>query len=532
MAKAAQEFDFIIVGGGSAGCVLANRLSADPNCKVLLVEAGGADRNILFHLPAGFAKMTKGIASWGYSTVPQKHMNNRVLWYTQAKVIGGGSSINAQIYTRGNSLDYDTWAQMGCKGWSYEDILPYFRKAEDNDTFDNKTHGKGGPMGVSKPVAPLPIAQAFITAAGQLGMPHNPDLVSPNPSGFGFYQLTQKDARRSSTAQAYLKPIRGRTNLTVMLNTMTKRIVLEGKRARGIAIADGAGETIITASREVIVSSGAIGSPKLLMLSGIGPRDHLSSVGIDTLHHAPGVGSNLQDHVDLCIICECSGDFTYDKYGKPFWAAIAGLQYVLTRKGPAASSLFDSGGFWTIDPNAAMPDAQWHLGMGSGIEAGIAKLKNTGLTLNSAQMRPRSRGTVRLKDSNPATMPLIDPNYWADPYDRDISIKALKLSREILSQSALKDFILAERVPGPDCKTDQQFFDYACGMAKTQHHPGGSCAMGIDEGKAVVSPSLQVHGLTGLRVVDASIMPQVVSSNTNAATIMIAEKAADLILAG
>jgi choline dehydrogenase len=523
-----KEYDFIIVGGGSAGCVLANRLSTDPDCKVLLVEAGGADRNILYHLPAGFAKMTKGIGSWGYSTVPQKHMNNRVLWYTQAKVIGGGSSINAQIYTRGNSLDYDTWAQMGCKGWSYEDILPYFRKAEDNDTFDNKAHGKGGPMGVSKPVAPLPIAEAFIKAAGQLGMPHNPDLVSPNPSGFGFYQLTQRNARRSSTSQAYLKPVRGRANLTVMLNTMTKRIVLDGKRATGITIVDGAGETIITASREVIVSSGAIGSPKLLMLSGIGPREHLSSVGIDTLHHMPGVGTNLQDHVDLCIICECSGDYTYDKYGKPFWAAIAGLQYLLTRKGPAASSLFDSGGFWTIDENAAMPDAQFHLGMGSGIEAGIAKLKNTGLTLNSAQMRPRSRGTVRLKDSNPATMPLIDPNYWADPYDRDISINALKLSREILRQSALKDFILAERVPGPDCKTDEQLFEYACGMAKTQHHPGGTCAMGTHD-NAVVSPELKLHGIEALRVVDASIMPQVVSSNTNAATIMIAEKAADMI---
>jgi choline dehydrogenase len=529
MPVARKEYDFIIVGGGSAGCVLANRLSADPDCKVLLVEAGGADRNILYHLPAGFAKMTKGIGSWGYSTVPQKHMNNRVLWYTQAKVIGGGSSINAQIYTRGNSLDYDTWAQMGCKGWSYDEVLPYFRKAEDNDTYDNKTHGKGGPMGVSKPVAPLPIAEAFIKAAGEMGMPHNPDLVSPNPSGFGFYQLTQRNARRSSTSQAYLKPARGRPNLTVMLNTMTKRVVLDGKRAHGIAIADGNDETIIHASREVILSSGAIGSPKLLMLSGIGPRDHLQSPGINTLHHLPGVGSNLQDHVDLCIICECSGDYTYDKYSKPFWAALAGLQYVLTRKGPAASSLFDSGGFWTIDENAAMPDAQFHLGMGSGIEAGIAKLKNTGLTLNSAQMRPRSRGTVRLKDGNPGSQPLIDPNYWADPYDRDISLKALKLAREILRQPALKNFILAERVPGPHCTTDQQLFEYACGMAKTQHHPGGTCAMGTSD-NAVVTPDLKVHGLEGLRVVDASIMPQVVSSNTNAATIMIAEKAADMIL--
>jgi choline dehydrogenase len=531
MAARATEFDYIIVGGGSAGCVLANRLSADPTCKVLLVEAGGPDRNILYHWPAGFAKMTKGIGSWGWSTVPQKHMNNRVLWYTQAKVIGGGSSINAQIYTRGNARDFDTWAQMGCTGWSYEDVLPYFRKSEDNDTFNNETHGQNGPLGVSKPIAPLPIAEAFIQAAADMGMQKNNDLVSADPTGFGFYQLTQKNARRSSTAQAFLKPARSRANLTVMLHTMTKRIVLEGRQAIGIAVVDGSGETVLRASREVIISSGAIGSPKLLQLSGIGGRDELSKVGIDTLHHLPGVGSNLQDHVDLCIICECSGDYTYDKYGKPWWAAIAGLQYLLTRKGPAASSLFDSGGFWRIDENAEMPDAQWHLGMGSGIEAGIAKLKNTGLTLNSAQMRPRSRGTVRLKDSNPASHPLIDPNYWADPYDRKISLKALKLSREILCQPALKGFIQAERVPGPDCKTDDQLFEYACGMAKTQHHPGGTCAMGTGD-LAVVGIDLKVHGLSGLRVVDASIMPQVVSSNTNASTIMIAEKAADLILAG
>jgi choline dehydrogenase len=530
MAKAAETFDYIIVGGGSAGCVLANRLSADPNCKVLLVEAGGADRNMLYHIPAGFAKMTKGIGSWGYSTVPQKHMNNRVLWYTQAKVIGGGSSINAQIYTRGNARDFDMWAQMGNRGWAYADILPYFRKAEDNDTFNNETHGRGGPIGVSKPAAPLPIAEAFIEACAGMGMKRNSDLVSADPTGFGFYQLTQRNARRSSTAQAYLKPAQSRTNLTVRLNTMTQNIVLDGKKATGIVVGDGAQREHLAATREVIISSGAIGSPKLLQLSGIGPRDELSKVGIDTLHHLPGVGGNLQDHVDLCIICECSGDYTYDKYGKPWWAAWAGLQYFLTKTGPAASSLFDSGGFWRIDENAEMPDAQWHLGMGSGIEAGIAKLQNTGLTLNSAQMRPRSRGTVRLKDANPASHPLIDPNYWADPYDREISLKALKLSREMLRQPALQKYIMAERVPGPDCKTDDELFAYACGMAKTQHHPGGTCAMGSSD-QAVVDDTLKVHGLQNLRVVDCSIMPQVVSSNTNASAIMIAEKAADLILA-
>jgi choline dehydrogenase len=531
MPMAQKVYDFIIVGGGSAGCVLANRLSADPSCKVLLLEAGGNDRNILYSIPAGFAKMTKGIGSWGYSTVPQKHMKDRVLWYTQAKVIGGGSSINAQIYTRGNARDFDTWAQLGCKGWSYADVLPYFRKAEDNDTYNNETHGQGGPLGVSRPVAPLAIAEAFIKAAGQLGMPHNPDLAAANPTGFGFYQLTQRNARRSSTSRDYLKPIMSRPNLTVRLNTLTTRIILEGKRAVGVAIADGSGgETTLRAGREVVISSGTIGSPKLLQLSGIGQRQHLKSVGIETLLHLPGVGSNLTDHLDLCIICECSGDYTYDKYGKPFWAALAGLQYFLTGKGPAASSLFDSGGFWAVDENSEMPDTQYHLGMGSGIEAGIAKLRNTGLTLNSALMRPRSRGTVRLKDKDPASHPLIDPNYWADPYDRDMSIRGLKLAREILGQPALKDYMLAERVPGPDCQTDQQWFDYACSMAKTQHHPAGTCAMGVDDA-AVVAPDLKVHGVQGLRVADASIMPRLVSSNTNATAIMIAEKAADLILA-
>jgi choline dehydrogenase len=531
MAAGAQVFDYIIVGGGSAGCVLANRLSADPTIKVLLVEAGGADRNILYHIPAGFAKMTKGIGSWGYSTVPQKHMKDRVLWYTQAKVIGGGSSVNAQIYTRGNALDYDTWAQKGCKGWSYADVLPYFRRAEDNDTYNNETHGQGGPMAVSKPSAPLPIAEAFLRAAEGMGMKRNNDLAAADPTGFGFYQLTQRNARRSSTAQAYLKPVRGRANLTVMLNTMTMRVTLEGKRATGIRVhAPGEGEMHFRAAREVIVSSGSVGSPKLLMLSGIGPRSHLQEVGINVLHHLPGVGSNFHDHLDLCAICECSGDYTYDKYGKPVWAALAGLQYLFTRKGPAASSLFDSGGFWSVDDNSVMPDTQFHLGMGSGIEAGIVKLKNTGLTLNAALMRPRSRGSVRLKDSNPETKPLIDPNYWADPYDKEMSIRGLKLAREILRQPALKNYILAERIPGDDCKTDEDLFNYACASAKVQHHPAGSCAMGIHD-SAVVSPELKVHGLEGLRVVDVSIQPQVVSSNTNASAIMIAEKAADLILA-
>jgi choline dehydrogenase-like flavoprotein len=523
-----QTHDYIIVGGGSAGCVLAARLSEDPGVSVLLIEAGGADRNILFHWPAGFAKMTKGIASWGWSTVPQKHMQDRVLWYTQAKVIGGGSSINAQIYTRGNALDYDGWAQAGATGWSYREALPYFRKAEDNDTFDNAYHGRGGPLGVSKPRAALPICEAFIRAGEQFGIPRNEDLTKPDPTGLGFYQLTQKHVRRSSTAVAYLKPARQRPNLDVSISEMVGRLIVENGRVTGVEVKRNGVIERLRAEREVIVASGTIGSPRLLMLSGIGPADHLKSVGIAPLHDLPGVGSNLQDHLDLCVLCECTGAHSYDKYGKPHWAMLAGLRYLLTRSGPVASSLFETGGFWYADRNAAAPDIQFHFGLGTGIEAGIASLPNGGITLNAAFLRPRSRGSVRLKSADPAAHPLIDPNYWADPYDREMSMRALKIGRDILRQDALKPFILAERLPGPDCTTDNALFDYVCRMAKTQHHPAGSCAMGTGN-MAVVSPELRLHGLDGLRVCDASVMPYVVSSNTNAATIMIAEKAADII---
>ncbi len=521
-------YDYIIVGGGSAGCVLAARLSEDPHVKVLLIEAGGGDRNFLFHWPAGFAKMTKGIASWGWSTVPQRHMQNRVFWYTQAKVIGGGSTINAQVYTRGNALDYDGWAQAGCTGWSYREVLPYFRKAEDNETFDNEFHGRGGPIAVSNPRAPLPICEAFFEAAAELGIPRNPDLAGPDPAGVGFYQLTQRDARRSSAVTGYLKPARSRPNLKVVLARQVSRIIVEAGRATGVELLQRGGIETVRAECEVIVSSGAIGSPKLLMQSGIGPADHLRSVGIDVRHDLPGVGANLQDHLDICVIAECTGDHSYDKYGKPHWAALAGLRYLLSRGGPVASSLFETGGFCYADRNASAPDIQLHLGLGSGIEAGIAKLKHAGVTLNSAFVRPRSRGTVRLASGNPLDAPLIDPNYWSDPYDREISLRGFRLSRDIMQTKALRKYVAAERLPGPACQSDEECIAYACRMAKTDHHPVGACSMGQGI-SAVVSPELKIHGLEGLRVCDSSIMPFLISSNTNAAAIMIAEKAAAMI---
>ncbi|MGN6550324.1 MAG: GMC family oxidoreductase [Pararhizobium sp.] len=524
-------YDYIIVGAGPAGCVLANRLSEAPENRVLLIEAGGRDSHPLFHWPAGFAKMTKGLGSWGWETVPQAHMKGRVLRYTQAKVIGGGSSINAQIYTRGNARDYDAWEkEEGLSGWSYRDVLPYFKRAEDNQRFANDYHGYGGPLGVSNPIAPLPICEAYFKAAQELGIPYNPDFNGAVQAGVGYYQLTQRNARRSSAAIAYVAPIRGRANLDVKTDAMVLRIVVEKDRAVGVEVVLAGGATqVIRADREVIVSCGAIGSPKLLQQSGIGPAEELKKVGVTPVHDLPGVGSNLQDHLDLFVIAECTGDHTYDKYAKPHHAAWAGLQYLALKKGPVASSLFETGGFWYADEASPTPDLQFHLGLGSGIEAGVEKLNNSGVTLNSAYLHPRSRGTVRLRSADPAAAPLIDPAYFSEPHDRDMSIRGLRIARDVMRQKALQPFVQREVLPGEGLHTDEELFDYACRTAKTDHHPVGTCRMGHDA-MAVVSPDLKLRGIEALRVCDSSVMPRIPSCNTNAPTIMIGEKGADMML--
>lgn len=525
-------YDYIIAGGGPAGCVLARRLSDDPSVRVLLLEAGKPDKHPYIHMPAGFAKLTGTIANWGYATVPQANLGERKIWYPQGKVLGGGSSINAQVYTRGNAKDYDEWAEEeGCAGWSYRDVLPYFRRAEDNERFSDLYHGNGGPLGVSDPVNPLPISKVFLRAAQQAGLPLNADFNGTRQEGCGLYQLTQRKARRCSAAVAYLRPVMERTNLTVRTNALVTRIIIENGRAVGIEYVEeprGGAKTALC-EREVVVTAGAIGSPKLLMLSGIGDGEALRRHGIDVVHHLPGVGANLQDHVDVYVISECKGDFSYDKHVRWHKAVWAGIQYALFAQGPVASNLCEAGGFWYADPGARSPDIQFHFMLGSGLEQGVERLKNCGVTLNSACVRPLARGSVRLRSADPSASPLVDPNYWGDPYDRERSIRGFRLAREIMRQEAFAPYILAERLPGPDATTDKQIAAYASAHAKTDYHPVGTCKMGVDE-TAVVDPELRVKGLSGLRVCDSSIMPRLISSNTNAATIMIGEKASDLVL--
>jgi len=526
-----MSYDYILVGGGSAGCVLASRLTEDKNVRVLLLEAGPRDRNPYIHLPIGFAKLTAGPLTWGMNTVPQAHANNREIAYAQGRVIGGGSSINAEVFTRGNPADYDRWAnEEGCDGWSFADIQKYFLRSEGNSILAGDWHGTDGPHGVSNIANLQPMTRAFVQSCQQYGMPYNPDFNGSVQEGAGAYQVNVKNSRRASVASGYLRPALQRDNLTVETRVLVNRILFEGNRAVGVEYEQGGNIQQARAEAEVIVTAGAIGSPKLMMLSGIGPADHLRQHGISVVHDSPGVGENLNDHFGIDIVAELNGHYSLDKYNKPHWAVWAGVQYLLFKSGPLASNVVEGGGFWYIDKDSPIPDLQFHFIAGAGAEEGVPSVPqgSSGITMNSYTLRPKARGTVKLKSSNPSENPLVDPNFLGHPDDLRVSVEGVKLSVEIFSQPELKKYIRKIRFPDENVKTQKDFEEYARHYGRTSYHPTCTCKMGVDD-MAVVDPQLRVHGIDNLRICDSSIMPSLIGSNTNSPTVMIAEKAADMI---
>lgn len=526
-----QSYDYVIAGGGTAGCVLANRLTKDPNIHVLLLEAGPKDRHPMIHMPIGFGFLA-GLYDWKYFSTPQKHCQNREISLTQAKVIGGGGSINAQVFTRGAANDYDEWATTyQCEGWSFKEIQPYFIRSEGNGRLSAPWHGTDGPLGVSDLPQLHPLTEAFVEAGKEMGLPFNDDFNGESQLGVGPYQTTTKNGRRCSAAIGYLRPAMSRPNLTVKTGVLTTRIILDGKRAIGVEVIEEQSRVQYNATREVLVTSGAIGSPKLLLLSGIGDPTHLKDVGIEVKAELPGVGQNLHDHCDVDIIYELNQLMSIDQYKNISLKQLKiGLEYLLTRRGLAASTVVEGGAFSFANNDEKTPDLQFHFLPAAGVEAGVAGVRpGYGCTLNSYFVRPRSRGSVQLASSNPSQAPLIDPNYLADDYDFEISVEGLKQSREMMAQPAMAKYIKREHAEGGELKTKEDLQRYVRAFGRTSYHHVGTCKMGQDDA-AVVSPELKVYGVEGLRVCDSSVMPRIISSNTQAPTVMIAEKASDMIL--
>lgn len=525
--KSSTKFDYVIVGAGSAGCVLANRLTENPNTTVLLLEAGKTDSKFNLRIPAAFSKLFKTEYDWAYYTQTQPNLNNRQLYWPRGKVLGGSSSINAMIYTRGHRYDYDYWDKLGNQGWSFSEVLPYFQKAENYETETSQYHSTGGPINVTSLRYTNPLSHAFVQAGIEIGLGSTDDFNSPEPIGVGFYQVNQKNGQRHSTATAYLKPCRNRSNLTINTGTQVTRLLWERNRIVGVeCIQDGGITNKIKVTREVILCSGAINSPQLLMLSGIGSAEHLKALGIPVIVDLPGVGQNLQDHLIAGVICECTQPLSLDKANN-----ISNLlKYLFFKQGPLTSNIAEAGGFVKTRPDLATPDLQFLFAPLYFQNHGFNRRKGHYFSLGATLLHPQSRGSISLHSPEPLVQPIIEPNYLASETDWECLLTGIEMSRQLIQASAFDQFRGKEIFPGSEVEKKEEIANYIRDKVETLYHPVGTCKMGNDS-MAVVNSQLQVHGVQGLRVVDASIMPTIISANTNAPTIMIAEKAADLILA-
>lgn len=527
----ASAFDVIIVGGGSAGCVLASRLSADPARQVLLLEAGPRDTNPWIHVPGGYYRLLDHpTLSWNFEAGPEPGLDGRLMTWPRGRVLGGSSAINGMVYIRGQAQDFDMWRQRGCAGWGWADVLPYFRRAEDQSRGSDAFHGTGGPLVVSDISEHHLLSDAFIEAAGQWGLPRNGDFNGATQEGAGYYQLTARGRRRSSVAATYLRSARSRRNLTVLTGAQATRVLLQGNRATGVRVRQGGRERDIHGREHVVLAAGAIQSPHLLLLSGIGPADALQAAGVAVLHDLPGVGQDLQDHLQVKLAYRVEGIETINEIRRSrLRMAREGMRFVLAAKGPLANGSLMAGGFVRSDPTYDLPDVQLHFQPLSGSSPGVFH-NFPGCTLTVSQMRPESRGAVWLRSADPAQPPAMRANYLATAHDRRVVVAALRLGREMMRQPAFRGFAPVEVAPGAVVGDDSALLAYARANGFTQFHLTSSCRMGTDD-RAVVDPELHVRGLDRLLVADASVMPAVVSGNTNAAAVMIGEKAADLIIA-